>query len=423
MPINRFARRTVALTAGPLALDRTRRLVVFTVPGVLAAAALLLEGQRQVLPGQMAGAAAAKTVHDGAQLGTPRTARQADSSRGTLIATAAMSLPRMAHTATTLSDGRVLVAGGFTSREKAAYGAEVYDPSTGRFAPLPPMVTLRHSHTATLLPSGKVLIAGGYAEGKLQVTSAELFDPATNSFTPTGALLSARSDHVAVLLTDGRVLIAGGVGPGWTFLSSAEIYDPTTGRFSATGDMTVARESHIAVRLLNGEVLIVGGHRGRHASLTVYSSAEVYDPASGTFRHQGDMRVPRHKHDAVLLRDGRVLVTGGSDALDNERLYNSTELFAPASGSFTMGPAMKLPRYKHQGSSVLLPNGMVLIAGGAPQAEMYDPISRTFEIVSGDVRVAGLFSAVAPLARGGALITGGYGNVSGPRAEAWLYRP
>jgi hypothetical protein len=187
--------------------------------------------------------------------------------------------------------------------------------------------------------------------------------------------------------------------------------------------MTVARESHRAVRLHNGQVLIVGGHRGRHAAITLYTSAEAYDPASGTFRHVGDMRVRRHKHDAVLLRDGRVLISGGADERDDEGMYNSTELFDPTSGTFTMGPAMKLPRYKHQGSSVLLPNGMVLIAGGALQAETYDPISRTCTIVAGDARMAGHFSAVAPLAGGGVLITGGYGNGSGPRADAWLYRP
>ena len=76
-----------------------------------------------------------------------------------------MSVARAAHTATTLPDGRVLVVGGFTNGDRAAQGAEAYDPLTERFTILPRMVTLRHSHTATVLPSGTVLIVGGYEAG------------------------------------------------------------------------------------------------------------------------------------------------------------------------------------------------------------------------------------------------------------------
>ena len=284
------------------------------------------------------------------------------------------------------------------------------------------MTDTRHSHTATTLPDGKVLIAGGYGAGTTTLATAEVFDPRTKTFTPTGALIAARADHVAVLLTNGRVLIAGGLGPEWTFLSSAEIYDPATGRFTSTGAMTVARESHVAVRLADDRVLVVGGHLGRRADMRLHASAEVYDPASGSFRHLGDMRVPRHKHDAVRLPDGRVLVTGGTDARDSDGIFDTTELFDPRTGTFTPGQPMRMPRYKHEGSSLVLPDGRVLIAGGAARAEVFDPKSGAFALVPGEPRMAGLFSAVAALPGGGALITGGYGGGRGPRASAWVYR-
>ncbi len=349
--------------------------------------------------------------------------RSPEVAQGTLTPTATMSAARAAHTATPLPDGRVLIAGGFTTKAMTSRGAETYESGTERFTPTAPMVALRYSHTATMLPNGRVLLVGGYVDGGSPSATAELFDPATDSFTATGSLASARADHIAVLLADGKVLIVGGLGPGWTFLSSAELYDPATGRFTPTGNMTVARESHAAVRLQDGRVLIVGGHQGRRAAITLYTSAETYDPASGTFRPVGDMRVRRHKHDAVLLRDGRVLITGGADERDNEGVYRSTELFESRTGTFTAGPDLQRPRYKHQGTGVLLPNGQLLLAGGAPEAETYDPDSRTFTIVAGGARMAGQFSAVAPLPGGGALVTGGYGNGTGPRAAAWRYRP
>ena len=98
-------------------------------------------------------------------------------SEGVLTTTTSMSAPRAPHTATALPDGRILVAGGFSDEEGAARGAEIYEPGTERFSPLPPMKTLRHSHTATLPPGGKVLIAGGYGQGRGPRATAWLYRP------------------------------------------------------------------------------------------------------------------------------------------------------------------------------------------------------------------------------------------------------
>jgi hypothetical protein len=317
----------------------------------------------------------------------------------------------------------VLVAGGFTDDAHAALSAEAYDPVAERFAMLPRLGTPRHSHTATLLPDGKVLLVGGYAAGNVPTSDAELFDPATNTFIHTGSLGAARAGHIAVALRDGSVLIAGGVGPAWQFLASAERYDPATGRFTPTGAMTVARESHTAVLLADGKVLITGGHQGRHAAITLFASTELYDPERGTFRRAGDMTIRRHKHDAVLLPDGRVLISGGADERDNAGVYNSTELYDHTAGTFASGPALARPRYKHNGSSVLLRDGRVLLAGGASQAEVFDPRRSIFDVTTGSDQLTGQFSAVALLRSGGVLITGGYGRNRGPQPSAWLYRP
>ena len=334
-----------------------------------------------------------------------------------------MGSARAAHTATTLRDGRVLVAGGFMREENSAAGAEVYDPATGMFTATGPMLTPRHSHTATLLADGRVVLAGGYDAQGEYLQTAEVYDPTSGTFTSVSPMTSARANHQAVLLQDGRVLLIGGVGTGWTFLSSAELYDPASASFTPTGSMSVPRESHAAVRLQDGRVFVVGGHQGRREAIELYTSAELYDPVNETFAPAGDMSIRRHKHDAVLLADGQVLITGGTDERDNRGVYTSTEIYDPNSGAFRTGEDMQRPRYKHSGTSLLLPNGRVLLAGGATQAEVYDSRTGAFALVGGEARMVGQFSASALLPDGRVLITGGYGENRGPQSSAWIYQP
>src|SRR5215510_8617986 len=90
-----------------------------------------------------------------------------------------------------------------------------------------------------------------------------------------------------------------------------------------------------ATRLDDGRVLITGGHAGRHEDIRIYASTELYSPKTGRFSPGPDMPIPRHKHDAVLLHDGRVLIVAGSDERDDLGLYDSVELFDPATDSFT----------------------------------------------------------------------------------------
>ena len=332
---------------------------------------------------------------------------------------------RAAHAATLLETGQVLITGGFGQGDNAyTASAELYDPATGQFVVTDYMAAKRCCHTATRLPDGRVLIAGGFDGSYL--STAELYDPATGQFSPTGSLTTPRMDHAAVLLDTGQVLLVGGVGTGWTFLASAELYDPATGVFTPTGSMTAARESHTLTKLRDGRVLITGGHQGRHAALVVYASAEIYDPLTGAFTPAGHMTLRRHKHDAVLLADGRVLITGGSDERDDLSAYASAELFDPSTGAFSSAGDMPAIRYKHSGTSLRLNDGRVLIAGGARQAVIYDPLRGTFTRVPGALGAAALsrlFSTATLLPNGQVLITGGYGLGQPVSAQAWLYIP
>jgi hypothetical protein len=190
---------------------------------------------------------------------------------------------------------------------------------TGPFSPTGSLSDARDSHTATLLSDGRVLVAGGWRD------SAELYDSKTGTFSPTGSMTTARTDHTATLLSDGRVLIAGGAGDyvGSWAQTSAELYDPKTGTFSPTGSMTTARTHHTATLLSDGRVLIAGG-TGDYARA---ETAELYDPKTGSFSYPGSMTTVRSSHTATLLSDSRVLIAGGYG--DNATGQTSAELYTP----------------------------------------------------------------------------------------------
>jgi hypothetical protein len=310
-------------------------------------------------------------------------------------------------TATLLSDGRVLITRRDPVQDRVSH-AEIFDPSTGAFVPTADMASGHTAPSATLLTNGKVLIAGGDigdSDGASGI--AELYDPVTGGFTSTGNLIAGREKHAAILLTDGTVLFTGGHGVvpvpgGYDNLADAEIYNPSTGMFSAAGTMLTGRDALNATLLHNGQVLITGGNEyylpwaagPRDFVHPEVSVAELFTPPAmapgnstnpvqtlGTFTAAGFMTTPRSGHTATLLLDGRVLIVGGDRAGTGDFWGQPTvpagtaELYDPATGSFT---ATGNGTTGHGGSNaVLLPDGRVLIAGGI-KSELYDPSTGSF---------------------------------------------
>lgn len=284
-----------------------------------------------------------------------------DTATGTFRSRTLMSIPRAFHTATLLQDGRVLVAGGDNRYTTKYNTAEIFDPSTGIFTPTENMVSARSGHTATLLANGNVLLAGGLDADSIFTSTAELFDPATGVFTSTGSMSVGRPWDTATLLQDGKVLVAGGkTGDPPASTTTAEIYDPATGTFTPTGSMNVARSEHTATVLANGKVLVAGGV---DASGNVTSTAEIFDELTGLFTVTGNMVTARRGHTETLLTMGKVLLTGGLDV--NKRDLSSAEWFDLSNGTFSVAGNMEIQRSEH--TATLLKNGEVLIAGGNNQ--------------------------------------------------------
>jgi hypothetical protein len=301
-------------------------------------------------------------------------------------------------TATLLADGRALLAG--------VGRAEVYDPQTGTWTATGAMTEERYGHKATLLTDGRVLVTGGVlvpadtSEGTV-LRSAELFNPGTGTWEVTGPMDDARHGHTATLLPNGMVLVAGGLSdnpPDGTAqrLPSAELYDPATGTWTDTGPMHRRRGVHTATMLPNGLVLIAGGNQEEYGPLgTGLASAELYDPALGAWTETGQMAEGRVWHAATALDDGTVLVTGGATYRGPEGLA-STERYDAASGQWIAGPPMAHTRLDH--TATLLPDGSVLIVGGVRDAPMREvPLpdgGSTSELAPGgevDIRAAELY--------------------------------
>jgi hypothetical protein len=276
-------------------------------------------------------------------------------------------LARCGHTATLLQNGDVLFAGGIVDAPDFTATAELLKAGNGSLQPTGSMRVGRYSHTATVLQDGRVLISGGYVRSGTPATqTAELYDPASGAFTPVGDMRMARAGHSATPLPNGKVLITGGG------VADAEIFDPATNTFVAAGGTSSSSVSTATI-LAGGRVLVTGE---RTPDGSAAAAAELYDPATGTFTPTGTMVTPRFGYTATLLPDGTVLVGGGIIFVAGSQPGTSyivpvlaSEIYNPATGSFSPGPTMHQGRNAH--TATLLPDGSVLFVGSGPTAEIY----------------------------------------------------
>lgn len=291
----------------------------------------------------------------------------------------AMTQPRCNHTATTLMDGRVLLAGGFDNSGTATDTTEIYDPKTGTFTAGPPMSVTRALHTATLLADGTVLIAGGVDSNNNALASAERYDPVSDSFMPVPSMNKARAQHTAVTLWDGSVLNIGGTSGNandWGY-GDVDWYIPAQNNFLSIPGLNEGRYGQVSGLLASGQVFVAGGVNPIHDPV---STAEVYTVGIWGFVNTNPMDFGRKYAAGSLLGNGKFLLAGG--AADK----TSASLYDPATMSFSGTGSMLEQRDRPMG--VLLQNthtqvdGEFLVAGGVVEnsgttrgraLELYNP--------------------------------------------------
>ena len=337
--------------------------------------------------------------------------------------------------------GAVLVGSGIVklpvsvenSADPSASAQESIPPSSRPIEQVPAswtatgdMVEARTNHTATQLLDGRVLVAGGVGEqisefGANILASAELYDPSTGQWAATGAMLGIRTGHAAALLPDGKVLVVGGGnssdGNGGP-LATAEVYDPATGSWTATGDTIGSGPGRTATLLGNGKVLVTGGVSGDIETLAV---AELYDPGIGSWSATGDMIEARSGHRAILLLDGSVLVVGGGLA--------SAELYDPTTGQWTatgatLGVLVGNTATRLLDGKVLVTSGMAG-TGASSSAEVYDPSTGQWT-ATGEMLEGRIYDCATLLPGGKVLVAGGTDSVIDGgvlSATAELYDP
>ncbi|MEU7867124.1 kelch repeat-containing protein [Dactylosporangium sp. NPDC049140] len=273
---------------------------------------------------------------------------------------------------------------------------------------LPAPVTWAGQHDGpVVLGTGKVLVAGGADAAAGALARAALYDPAAKTWAATGSLGTGRRLHTVTLLGTGKVLVTGGIGGAAAFpapgLATAELYDPATGTWTATGALHTARWGHSAA-LVGDKVLVAGGTTTRSGqSVRALRSAELYDPATGEWTEVGPMTDARSGHPAVVLQNGRVLVAGGTAPLarDLDAALAFCELFDPATLAWTPTGDLLVPRGRHRATVLNGGRDVLVTGGGAPGAlgdGMFDPSSlSTAELYRQDT---GGWSAVADLPGG-----------------------
>lgn len=306
-----------------------------------------------------------------------------------------LSRARAGHTASVLSDGRVLIAGGFVDDDAGLRtylkSTEIYDPRSGKVTAGPDLMMERAFHTSTHVPGTTLtVIAGGERpdpntsdrQALEALRTAEIYNEATGQFA-RAFLQKARTRHAAAVPSNGLLALIGGFD-GSTPIASVETFDPRkleAGESPFTEE-TIAelgpRTDHAAIAVGSNLILVAGGYDGAQllSSTTLLRVRDTgnYEAVSGW---GVELSTARAAPLMAAIDDTSVVVTGGfasrppdrqrfdvtnspaSDVTDVIR-FNDAE-----SGELIAFPDLELGEKRARGGIASIGKQRVLIGGGA----------------------------------------------------------
>lgn len=268
------------------------------------------------------------------------------------------------------------------------------------------LLSPRELHALVPLSAGGALSIGGADNSGNILAAAELYSSVLRTWKSAASMANAREAFPAVVLKGGKVLVSGGLGTGGAVLGQAELYDPSTNTWTSAGSLSVPRYAHTATLLANGKVLVTGGCAAAGCGASTAAS-ELYDPATNSWSTTGSLNTARAYQTAVRLSSGKVLAIGGFAG------GASCELYDPVTGKWSTAASTNVARY--QNGTSLLPDGKVLVTGGVngrypmSSAELYDPVANTW--TSTGTMTNGRYAHTSTLLSDGTvLLTGGQGQ-------------
>lgn len=359
------------------------------------------------------------------------------------------------HSATLLADGRVLVVGGADGSGTLAE-SEVFDPLTTTWQRTRDLVanpndglmidatgqfpTARQLHAALRLDDAnkRVLIAGGVGIERIDaqgqpvfevLRSAYTFDPTTNTFSPVADLPAARVWHLSAMTPAGEPILAGGLDANLTSTPSVAVFDPSNDTWS-TSALQDLHSWGAVVTLSNRALAISGGDvaQGNGGNLGVASMSTQRVESIGA----GGAVTPGPDNGADLIFASATALPGdgvflaGGQVLANSQftVTDQTEVFDPASGTWSAGSPLDTARYQHQALAVGS-QGEVLIVGGVDSAGQ--ALTRCELFVNGspvgtsDLAIPRVDHRVVLLGSGQALVVGGFDAQTQAIAQTELY--
>jgi hypothetical protein len=267
-----------------------------------------------------------------------------------------------------LPDGRLLVVGGNVAPPKGIKDTTVFDANTSSWISGPKMNKGRWYPSSLVLGSGEVLFANGFDENGIDNPIPEIWQSNTSSSLGSIRQLGSASHRswffpMLAQAPDGRVLKAG-PDPDMAFLNTGG----TGGWTDINNGNRIARSYGNMVVFKPGKILQIGGSDGSSAPT---NDASIVDLASGNVAKSGSMGIGRRQHNATLLANGEIIVTGGTSGgrfndVPNSVLY--PEIWNETRGGFKKLAAMQTSRVYHS-VALLLPDATILSAGGGGACE------------------------------------------------------